>query len=137
MVRKPLQCCEQAVALLNETTRNATVTMASNGVVMRLHKADFFALLAEPRVDAISMLEAEKELGRGGVWLDVRSQEEFDCHHHRDAFHLPMHLLSLKSRLMDKQKTYFAYCLTGRRATTAAHLLSQQGFQVIPVINSL
>lgn len=121
-------------ALLNKTTRNASVTMKSNGVVMRLHKADFFALLAEPAVDAISMEQAEVVLADGGVWLDVRSQEEFDCYHRTNAFHLPMHLMSLKSRLMDKEKTYLAYCSTGRRAATAAHLLTQQGFQVTPVV---
>lgn len=117
-------------ALLNKTTRNATVTMDSNGVLMCLRKRDFLALMAEPEVASLSAGQAEKQIAGGARWLDVRSQQEFDNEHKSEAFHLPMHLMSLKSRLMTKDVEYIAYCSTGRRASTVAYLLSQQGFKV-------
>lgn len=117
-------------ALLNKTRRNASVTMESNGVVMCLKKRDFFALMAEPEVAALSQEQAEYHIANGARWLDVRSQQEFDNAHKKDAFHLPMHLMTLKSRLMDSETEYVAYCSTGRRASTVAYLLSQQGYKV-------
>lgn len=118
-------------ALLNKTTRNATVTMESNGVLMCLRKQDFFSLMVEPKVPALNLVDAQSQVEQGACWLDVRSEEEFDSQHLPGAFHLPMHLMSLKSRLMDAGKPYIAYCSSGRRASTAAYLLSQQGFNVV------
>ncbi len=123
-------------ALLNHTTRNATVTMESNGVLMCLHKREFFSLLSEPEINAIDLRDAQAAISEGAQWLDVRSQQEFDCAHRSGAFHLPMHLMSLKSRLMNPGTTYIAYCSTGRRASTAAYLLAQQGFKVVPLSQS-
>jgi len=120
-------------ALLNKTTRNATVTMKTNGVLMGLHKRDFLALMTEPEVATLNIEEAVKTVANGARWLDVRSQQEYDNDHRADAFHLPMHLMSLKSRLMDVNTRYVAYCSTGRRASTVAYLLNQQGFNVQPL----
>ena len=121
-------------ALLNKTTRNATVTMKTNGVLMGLHKRDFLSLMTEPEVQAINIEQAVKTIADGARWLDVRSQQEYENDHRADAFHLPMHLMSLKSRLMDANTRYIAYCSTGRRASTVAYLLSQQGFNVKPLV---
>ncbi|MBT5293059.1 MAG: cyclic nucleotide-binding domain-containing protein [Cellvibrionales bacterium] len=120
-------------ALLNKTTRNATVTMKTNGVLMGLHKRDFLALMNEPKVATLNIEEAVKTVADGARWLDVRSQQEYENDHRADAFHLPMHLMSLKSRLMDANTRYVAYCSTGRRASTVAYLLNQQGFNVQPL----
>lgn len=117
-------------ALLNKTTRNATVTMKTNGVIMALNKRDFLALMTEPEVASLNIEQAVKTIADGACWLDVRSQQEYEIDHRADAFHLPMHLMSLKSRMMDMNTRYVAYCSTGRRASTVAYLLSQQGFNV-------
>lgn len=117
-------------ALLNRTTRNATVTMKTNGVIMALNKRDFLALMTEPEVASLNIEQAVKTIADGACWLDVRSQQEYEIDHRADAFHLPMHLMSLKSRMMDMNTRYVAYCSTGRRASTVAYLLSQQGFNV-------
>ncbi|MDB2409770.1 cyclic nucleotide-binding domain-containing protein [Pseudomonadales bacterium] len=117
-------------ALLNRTTRNATVTMKTNGVIMALNKRDFLALMTEPEVASLNIEQAVKTIADGACWLDVRSQQEYEIDHRADAFHLPMHLMSLKSRMMDVNTRYVAYCSTGRRASTVAYLLNQQGFNV-------
>ena len=117
-------------ALLNRTTRNATVTMKTNGVIMALNKRDFLALMTEPEVASLNIEQAVKTIANGACWLDVRSQQEYEIDHRADAFHLPMHLMSLKSRMMDVNTRYVAYCSTGRRASTVAYLLNQQGFNV-------
>lgn len=129
-------CCFGEEALLNKTLRNASVTMESNGVLMVLNKNDFLALQSEPEVAGVSPGEAAGLVAEGATWLDVRSQHEFDHDHRRHAFHLPLHLMSIKARLMSNQYKYMAYCSTGRRASTAALLLRQQGFDVTPVVSA-
>ncbi|EKF75284.1 cyclic nucleotide-binding protein [Alcanivorax hongdengensis A-11-3] len=118
-------------ALLSGKPRNATVTMATDGVLMRLDRKDFDALLREP---IINTLPADEVLGvaeKGAWWLDVRTSDEFDQQHLVGATNMPLNVLRLKSRLLDPGKTYIAYCDTGRRSATAAFLLKNAGLDVI------
>lgn len=115
-------------ALVNDAPRNATVVMLENGVLMRLSKQDFFLLLKPPLVDSIDMrgLAANNDY----ALLDVRTEAEYDQGHARAAMNLPLPLLPFKSRLLDKQKTYLAYCNSGRRSAAAALFLSAAGYRV-------
>lgn len=118
-------------ALLSGKPRNATVTMATDGVLMKLERQDFDALLREP---IINTMPAENVLGaaeKGAWWLDVRTSDEFDQEHLVGATNMPLNVLRLKSRLLDPSKTYIAYCDTGRRSATAAFLLKNAGLDVI------
>lgn len=117
-------------ALLSETTRNATVVMATDGVLMRLDKSDFDELLREPVVSAIDIGKALELVGEGAQWLDVRTPDEFEQGHLRGAQGMPLNVLRLKSRLLDKHKHYVAYCDTGRRSTAATFLLKNAGLKV-------
>ena len=129
--------CFGEEALANMTLRNASVTMESNGVLMVLKKRDFLALMSEPEIEGVSSQQAEAMVAAGATWLDVRSQQEFDHEHYQAAFHLPLHLLAIKARLMSDDGKYMAYCSNGRRACAAAMLLRQQGFDVTPVVRHL
>ena len=126
--------CFGEEALANMTLRNASVTMDRNGVLMVLKKRDFLALMSEPEIAGVSSQQAAAMVAAGATWLDVRSQQEFDHEHYQAAFHLPLHLLAIKARLMSDDGKYMAYCSTGRRACAAAMLLRQQGFDVTPVV---
>ncbi|MDA7687379.1 cyclic nucleotide-binding domain-containing protein [Pseudomonadales bacterium] len=126
--------CFGEEALANMTLRNASVTMDRNGVLMVLKKRDFLALMSEPKIAGVSSQQAAAMVAAGATWLDVRSQQEFDHEHYQEAFHLPLHLLAIKARLMSDDGKYMAYCSTGRRACAAAMLLRQQGFDVTPVV---
>ena len=117
-------------ALVNETVRNATIEMLSNGVLMKLDKRDFFLLLRQPAVNSISMPAAEAAVNDGAEWIDVRTQDEYEQSHIEGALHLPLDILQLKSRLLDKNKHYILYCNSGRRSEAAAHLLGLEGFQL-------
>lgn len=114
-------------ALLSETSRNATVSMATEGILMRLDKADFIELLKEPVVSTAGFDDC---LAAAGQWLDVRTADEFEAEHFRGAQNMPLNVLRLKSRLLDNKKHYLVYCDTGRRSTAAAFLLKNAGFKV-------
>lgn len=124
-------------ALVNEVGRNATIMMHSNGVLMKLDKQDFYLLLKSPPVNGVNMLEAKQKISSGSQWIDVRTQDEFENGHCPDAINMPLDLLKLKSRMLDKSKAYIACCNSGRRGEAAAHLLSEDGFNVSALIGGI
>lgn len=116
-------------ALVNEAARNASVIMLTDGVLMRLDKQDFFKLLKEPQVPSITLESYSDKITAGAVAVDVRSEEEYAELHLHSAVNVPLNLLGIKSRMLDKNRAYIFYCNTGRRSRAAAHLLTQQGYQ--------
>ena len=121
--------CFGEEALVNEAVRNATITMHSNGVLMRLVKQDFFLLLRAPSVEGVNLAEAKSLIEQGANWIDVRTDDEFEKAHCENAVNMPLDLLKLKSRMLDSNKDYVIYCNSGRRSEAAAHLLTQDGFK--------
>ncbi|MBC6904793.1 cyclic nucleotide-binding protein [Saccharophagus sp. K07] len=123
-------------ALVYETLRNATVTMATDGVLMRLEKNDFKLLLLEPQVE-----EASEEDCQGfadtPVYIDVRAESEYDAGHLLLAANIPLGLLSLKKRLLRLDVPYVFYCDTGRRSRAAAYLLGKQGYNTFALKGGL
>lgn len=120
--------CFGEEALLADQPRNATVTMLETGVVLRLDRQDFFALLKAPVVAEVGFGEATRLLSAGAQWLDVRLQAEYEQAHAQQTPNMPLHLLRLKSRLLDPNRTYLCYCDSGKRSANAVFLLSQLGF---------
>ena len=122
-------------ALVNETVRNATVMMRTDGVLMRLDKQDFYRLLKEPIVATLALNELEAHIAKGVVAVDVRSEEEYSEAHLPQAVNIPLNILAIKSRLLIKDKLYIFYCDTGRRSRAAAHLLAQHGYKTLALEN--
>lgn len=116
-------------ALLSEAKRNATVTMDSDGVLMRLSKDDFNALLKEPMLSWLSKEEALAKIEEGACWLDVRLESEHENTGIPGSVNLPLFMLRLRADSLDAKVPYIVYCDTGRRSSAAAFLLSERGFQ--------
>ena len=115
-------------ALISEAKRNATVTMQSDGAVMRLGKEDFKKLLNEPMLDWLSIAQAEEVVRTGGQWLDVRLPSEFENQHLDGAINIPLYFIRLKISTLDKSKRYVVCCDTGRRSSAGAYILSERGY---------
>lgn len=117
-------------ALLSGKPRNATVTMATDGILMRLDRADFDELLREPIVHAIPAAEARERITRGARWLDVRTPDEYEQGRPEGSLNMPLDTLRNKCRLLDPSRVYIACCDTGRRSASAAFLLKNEGIDV-------
>ncbi|HPA78295.1 MAG TPA: cyclic nucleotide-binding domain-containing protein [Kiritimatiellia bacterium] len=115
-------------ALISFAPRNATVTMLSDGVVLRLHKQHFAEHIQNAVIRWLSPAEAKKEVEAGARWVDVRDIHEFDRSHLADALHIPMQDLRERMGGLDKERLYVCYCSNGRRSATATFILRQQGF---------
>lgn len=116
-------------ALISDAKRNATVTMQSDGAVMRLGKDDFKKLLNEPMLDWVTMPEAEEIIRGGGQWLDVRLPSEFENQHMDSSINMPLYFMRLKINTLDQSKKYIVCCDSGRRSSAGAYILSERGYQ--------
>ncbi len=116
-------------ALVTNNLRNASIVMQTDGVLMRLEKMDFYQLLAQPVVTMVTPANVDELLQSGAQLLDVRTQKEFELGHHSRAINLPLHLVYLKSLLLDKNKVFVTYSSSEERAKAAAYFLNEQGFK--------
>jgi CRP-like cAMP-binding protein len=115
-------------ALISDAKRNATVTMTSDGAVMRLGKEDFKKLLNEPMLDWVTFEQGQKLVQNGAVWLDVRLPSEYENHHVDGAINIPLYFIRLKISTLNLATKYVVCCDTGRRSSAGAYILSERGY---------
>ena len=74
-----------------------------------------------------SMVQSEKAKG---VWIDVRSAEEFNAGHLQDAVNIPHDKIieGVKAIGSDKDAPINLYCRSGRRAEAALTELKNAGY---------
>lgn len=114
-------------ALISGARRNATVSMLTDGVLMRLAKDDFITLLNEPMLRWVDYGRATGIVAAGGRWLDVRLPSEFEHCHFEGALNVPLYFVRLKLKSLDPSVPYVVCCDNGRRSSAAAYILSERG----------
>lgn len=117
-------------ALVSEAKRNATVTMKTDGTLLRLSKQDFNALLREPLLRRINMEQARQKVLGGAEWIDVRYMSEYQYDKLPGAVNIPLSEIRNAFGALDINKEYVIYCQSGRRSSAAAFLLAQRGYKV-------
>jgi len=117
-------------ALISDSPRNATVSMQTDGVLLRLNKENFLKLMQEPAQDWVSYDEAREQIDQGATWIDVRSPTDFARGHLEGAINIPLNEAHRRSQSLDENTRYICYCQTGRRSSAAAFILSQYGLKV-------
>ncbi len=125
-------------ALISDNKRNATVTMDSDGSLMRLGKEDFVELLKAPvlqNVDFEGLKKLVKE--EKAIMLDVRLEAEYKNSAIKGSKNIPLYLLRMKTDKLPKDRKYIAICDTGRRSSSAAFLLNERGYDAYYLENGL
>ena len=118
-------------ALISESTRNATITMITDGVLMKLAKDTFVELVKKPTLQSLTFDEADALVNEGSAkWLDVRFPNEHGESSIDDSINIPLNSLRLQSDKLDSSMIYILYCDTGGRSSTGAFLLAERGFDV-------
>jgi len=96
----------------------------------------------------ISVEEAQKLLGEGYVYLDVRSEQEFEAGHAPGALNVPLNhrtpqgptpnpdFLSVVERAFGKGEKMIVACQAGGRAVRAAMQMQQAGFSELVVMGA-
>ena len=116
-------------ALASETRRNATVTLATDGKLLRLGKRDFKELLGEPLLQRVDYREGLERVARGATWLDVRYPSEYRYDRLPGALNVPLNEVRNSFPVLDAAREYIVYCQSGRRSSAAAFLFAQHGFR--------
>ncbi|WP_373755380.1 rhodanese-like domain-containing protein [Neisseria sp.] len=100
-----------------------------------LHTALIAAALASPlSVGAVSPKPAEKTAAQPakakGVWIDVRTPEEFKQGHLKGTLNIPADQIAAKIAAVspDKKAPVNLYCRSGRRAEVALQELKKMGY---------
>ncbi|MFZ9038333.1 MAG: cyclic nucleotide-binding domain-containing protein [Gammaproteobacteria bacterium] len=116
-------------ALISDSKRNATITMLTDGHLMRLNKEDFNSLLNEPLLNWVDYDEGKKLVAEGAVWFDVRLPTEHKAKHIKGSINIPLIFLRMKANSLDTDKKYVIYCDTGRRSSAASFLLNEKDIE--------
>jgi len=116
-------------ALISDSPRNATVSMQTDGVLLRLNKENFLKLMQDPVQNWVNYDDAMDKIKAGAVWIDVRSSSDFNQGHLPGAINIPMNEAHRRAQTLATDKTYICYCQTGRRSSAAAFILSQYDLQ--------
>jgi rhodanese-related sulfurtransferase len=124
-------------ALVSDAKRNATVTMRTDGALLRLDKKDFVDLLREPLLRRISMDSARQKIAAGGQWVDVRYPSEYQYDRLPGAVSVPLSEIRNAFGLLDKDREYVLYCQSERRSAAAAFLLAQRGYRAFLLAGGL
>ena len=103
-------------ALISEGKRNATISMETDGLLMRLSKEDFEELLKEPMLNEVALDQAKEMVRQGAVLVDVRMESEHSGGAIKGSLNIPLYMLRLKADSLDPNKQYVCYCETGRRS---------------------
>ncbi len=117
-------------ALVSGARRNASVTMKANGMLLRVKRKDFLELMQEPLLHRMNYEDARKKVAQGAIWIDVRHPSEYRYDKVPGAINIPLNDIRNAIGALNKNRTYIAYCQSGRRSSAAAFILAQAGYDV-------
>lgn len=117
-------------ALIAGDPRNATVTMLTEGVLIRLSKEHFNTWLKAPMVKWVDEQHYVRLLDQGAILIDVRMEDEYRKDGLKGSINLPLCGLRDQIDKLKPQLKYVVYCQFGQRAAAAAFVLEQRGFEV-------
>ncbi len=117
-------------ALISNAPRSSTVTMVTDGVLVRLSKADFVDLVKSPLSRTLKYKKAKARVKDGALWLDVRPPEEYEAGHLPESLNMPFFSLRFQASSLANDREYVVHGDQVGQAATAAYLLMERGFEV-------
>lgn len=118
-------------SIIANLKRNASVTMLTDGRLMRLGKIDFKELILEPILEEVNFDDAQSLVNEGAVWLDVRYPDEYQDYAIEGSLNIPLNVLRLQVEKLNKSNQYIVCCDTASRSSIAAYILAQNGYDVL------
>ena len=114
-------------ALVSQDPRNASVRMASDGLLMKLDGRRFSKLLKSHVVRWINPHDVADWLAQGAILVDVRLPGEQDS---LDCLNIPLESIREQADRFPQDKPLILCCADGRRSASAAYILATLGHDV-------
>ena len=119
-------------ALVTGGTRNATVKMQTDGVLLVGNQQDFKELIAMPSIEEVDADIVKTMKDKPGYQLlDVRYEEEHEESYIDGSLLMPLHELRDRIDELDENKKYITYCRSGKRSAVAALILKRQKLNTV------
>ncbi len=126
---------EEAAA--SSERRNATVIAATDCILWCLPQSAFLSLILDPLVPRLARKEAMQKISHGSIWLDVRTEEEYNEGALLGSLHIPLFEIRSQIDTLEEDEHYIVCCDTGSRSSAAAFLLLERGFSVSVISGGL
>lgn len=110
-------------SLISDQPRNVSITMLTDGSLLRIDKANFLKLVKEPVISYVDYEQGQRLVEQGAAWLDVRTSGEFELGHLPGAINIPFLGLRIELASLDASRAYVLVCENGKLSEAAAFLL--------------
>ncbi len=125
-------------ALVTGGTRNATIKMQTDGILLVGQQEDFKELIANPSIEEVDPDLAQMMMNKDDYQLlDARYEEEYEDSHIEGCNLMPLHELRNRIAELDENKKYITYCRSGKRSAVAALILKQRKYNVVSMRGGL
>jgi rhodanese-related sulfurtransferase len=88
---------------------------------------------AKKKYRTVSVTEARQLVRSGATLIDVRTRQEWNGGHAREARHIPLDALEQKLSSLRPGTPVVAICQSGMRSASAARMLAARGYEVSSV----
>lgn len=116
-------------SLISGDPRSVTVTMLTDGLLLRLDEASFIKLLKEPVITHVDFETAQRMASRDAVWLDVRAPDAYEQGRLPGSLNIPFFSLRVMLPTLNRQTKYLLVCADGRLSEAGAFLLMRYSFE--------
>ena len=116
-------------AIIADDVRNASVTMLSDGTLMRLSAADFNELIREPLLRGVDAQGALDAVADGAQWVDLSYPEIYARHVLKCSRNIPFNVLRLQAAKLERSGNYIVCGNNPKESAVGAFLLIERGFQ--------
>ncbi len=113
-------------ALITNKKRNASVTMRSDGTLMRLEKEDFLSLVVEQLINFYDYEQLDRQVHKGAKVIDVRGIDEYE--RNGIGLHIPLLMLRRRLKTISHNNEYIFCCNDGHLSIAAALIAIEYGF---------
>ena len=112
-------------------SRNASVTMLTDGELLRLAKHQFIDVVRDALVDKVPYAIARRMNTEGAIWLDVRGKHEFSSGAFPGAINVPLNELRESAKNLLAEQSYLVCGENAGAASVGTLLLAQRGFDAV------
>ena len=117
-------------ALIANRARGATVTMLTDGVLMRLAKTHFRKLIQQPLLKPLSVEAALSAIADETRCIDIRYPEQVAREPLPNAVNIPFNIVRLQAKRLDKEYQYLVCGRSPGQNAIAGFLLLERGVTV-------